>query len=466
MEHMHLPITLIAAALFSGPSNARAQGQLDTVGDRYGDGLTIKINEADNYYIRFLFWSQVWTRATQMAPGSIVDGSASEWQTDILLRRIRLMPYAQLTDDFLILTHFGINNQTFTNGGVGGDAFRPLNFVHDAYVEYRAFRDFIFIGAGLTPWNGISRMTSASTLNLLGLDAPILNWPLLDVADQFARQLGLYAKGEIEGFHYRVSATRPFIRDTTDFVEPDAATTTARFNAFANTWALSGYVNYDFLEKESHKLPFFVGTHLGTKKVFNIGTGFHWQQSGVVSCAEEPDGGACPESLQRTEDLVLFGADLFADIPFGKSAFTSYFVYYYYDMGPDFVRNIGVANLTGGASGSGPGNSYPSIGTGNHLYWQVGWLLPYRPWNQHKITPFFTLQTSFLDALDDPSVIYELGAKYYFLGHHSSLALNWRNRPVFGTGELDSGTGDTIFVPSTTQESRGNDIIVQLMIYL
>ena len=134
-------------------------------------------------------------------------------------------------------------------------------------------------------------------------------------------------------------------------------------------------------------------------------------------------------------------------------------------MGPNYVRNIGVANLTAGAAGAGPGNAYPSIGTGNHLYWQAAYLLPVRPVRQHKITPYFTLQASFLEALDDPSMIYELGLKYYFIGHHSSVTFNWRNRPVFGNGVTDP-EGDVVFVPSPTQQGRANELILQLMVFL
>lgn len=448
------------------PSRSSAQEEgWDSIPTLYGDGLKVTINEEHDMYIRFLLWAQVWLRATQMSPGSVVNGSTNEWQFDVFLRRARFMTYAQLTDRVLILLHFGINNQTFTNGGFGSDAFRPQLFFHDVWVEFRAVKQYLYMGAGLLYWNGISRMTNASTLNFMALDAPILNWPTLDITDQFVRQLGIYAKGEIEQFHYRVALTRPFIRDTADFVEPQNALETARFNAFANTWALAGYFNYDVFTKENHLLPFFIGTYLGTEKVLNFGAGFSWQKNAMVSCATAPSGGTCPEQDREKEDLRLFGVDFFADIPIRKSALANYFVYYNYQMGPDFVRNVGVGNLTVGPSGSGPGNAYPSIGTGNHLYWQTAYLLPVRPFNRHKITPYFTIQASFLEALDDPAMIYELGVKYYFLGHHSSVTFNWQNRPVFGNGVVDP-TGDVVFVPSTVQQGRANELVLQLMVYL
>ena len=44
-----------------------------------------------------------------------------------------------------------------------------------------------------------------------------------------------------------------------------------------------GYVSWEFLEQESNLLPFNVGTYLGTKRVFNLGGGFFYNQDGMVS---------------------------------------------------------------------------------------------------------------------------------------------------------------------------------------
>ena len=307
-------------------------------------------------------------------------------------------------------------------------------------------------------------MTSASTLNFLTLDAPILHWPTLDTTDQFARQLGFYAKGDIQKFHYRTQVTRPFIRDNDDFVEPQSAGEASAFNAHANSWALAGYFKYDIFDKENHLLPFFVGTYLGTQKVLSVGTGFSWQPKAVVWCREAPSDGVCAPGDRNVDDLLFVAVDGFLDLPIDQGAITAYTVYYYQDFGPGYLRNVGVANLTAGGSGRGPGNSYPSIGTGHHVYGQAGYLLPVRPFGRHKITPYFAIVSSFLDALDEPSLLYQVGAKYYFVGHHSSVALQWQNRPVFGAarGRFE----DVVFVPSAHEQARASDFILQLMVYL
>lgn len=453
------------------PGSAQAQGAPEL----YGRGLKVDLNDDGSMYIRFITWHQIWIRAIQNNPGTVIDGSDDAWTGDVMLRRSRFLFYAQLTDWVLILTHFGINNQTFTNGGVLGDGFRPQLYFHDVWVEFKTFDDVLYLGGGLIYWNGISRMTSASTLNFMGLDAPILNWPTIERTDQFARQLGVYAKGEVDRLHYRISLTRPFIRDIGAFVSPGAGvdpstgeggggpTEAAAFNAEANSFALRGYFTYQFLEQEGHKLPYFVGSYLGTKRVLNLGAGFHWQPNAVVSCSEQRDPGIdppCDPGDRQVDDLVLVGADVFVDLPFGESALTGYLAYYYYDFGPDFERTFGIGNLA--TNGARFGNAYPNIGTGDHVYAQLGYMLPFRPWNQHKIVPYTTFQASMLEALDDPSLIVELGVKYYLIGHHASVTFNWRNRPVF----LAQDPATESFVASPEAQDRANELIVQLMIYL
>ncbi len=115
--------------------------------------LTLKLNEDGSKYVRFIMWHQFWATATQNNPGStdvngqLIDGTGSKsgWSTDIALRRSRFLAYAQISPRFLILTHWGINNQSFINGATapsgpnaaGSNAGKkPQLFLHDAWTEY------------------------------------------------------------------------------------------------------------------------------------------------------------------------------------------------------------------------------------------------------------------------------------------------------------------------------------------
>jgi hypothetical protein len=247
MRTLCLVVCLVAGA-------SMAQGTSE-----YGSGLRWNLNPEGDRYIRAITWAQVWTRAIENNPGTTVDGVAAPWTTDVGLRRVRLLLYGQVHPRVLILTHLGINNQTFNN------ARKPGFFVHEAVVQFEAVKDALSIGAGLHYQNGISRMTSASTLNFLMMDAPIVNWPTIDGNDQFARNLGLYAKGKLSRLDYRFALNRPFTMTT----EPAPGTT--GYNPRANTLEGQFYVAIELLDRESNVLPYTVGTYLGSKRVLNFG---------------------------------------------------------------------------------------------------------------------------------------------------------------------------------------------------
>jgi hypothetical protein len=145
--------------------------------------------------------------------GKDLTGSSS---FDVAIRRSRILMYAQVSPRFLILTHFGINNQSFINGGANGGANltsagvsnagkRPQLYIHDAWTEFAVQPNKLHVGMGLHYWNGVSRLSSNSTLNFMTMDAPIFNWFNIEATDQFARQFGIYAKGQLGRLDYLVS---------------------------------------------------------------------------------------------------------------------------------------------------------------------------------------------------------------------------------------------------------------------
>jgi len=77
-------------------------------------------------------------------------------------------------------------------------------FIHDAYVQYSLGKNHA-IGGGLHYWNGVSRLNSSSTLNMMTLDNQRQTWSTLGLADQFARSMGVFAKGSFKKFQYRIA---------------------------------------------------------------------------------------------------------------------------------------------------------------------------------------------------------------------------------------------------------------------
>ena len=441
-----------------------AQGSLD-----YGGGLKFNINPEGSKYMRFIVWNQIWLRSTELNPGTnIGDESVDNFQ-DAGLRRLRLLAYAQISPRYMILTHIGINNQTFINGGAAGTAGtggygagkKPGLFFHDAWNEYAVVlpqesKPFsLSIGAGLHYYMGLSRMTMSSTLNYLTVDAPIFNWPLIENSDQFARQMGLFAKGKYDRFEYRFSINKPFATNQTPVNVTSELNARAVDNNNSAQWSKAGYVEYQFLDKESNFLPFKVGSYLGTKKMFNIGTGFYTAPSATQTSVN---------GVKKEHPINLLSGDVFLDMPVGakekKMAITAYSVFYDYDFGPNYLRNVGIMNegitqpnYTGSPALAGPGNLQALIGSGNIWYTQAGILLPNKNAKPKvRIQPFGAYTYKNFDALDKSSNQFDIGANFFLDGHHAKITTQYSTRPVYTN-------------PSAIDSNKG-ELIVQLQIYL
>lgn len=414
--------------------------------------MKLELSEDGESYMRFITWHQLWTRVTDMNPGSTVNGSEQDLYPDFGIRRSRFLLFGEFQKRVLVLFHIGINNQTF-NGQK-----KPQVFVHDAWAQFKV-ADALHIGFGLHFWNGISRMSNASSFRLLGLDAPIMNWPTIEASDQFARMMGIFFKGQIDRFDYRIALNKPFTSGPADLKprdlenpenpEPNEVNANeAVYNGRANTWAFSGYFEYHFLDLESNLLPYKAGTYLGKKKVFTVGAGFLVQPDGMHSLN-------AAETRQTHLQLSL-GVDAFAEIPFGEGAgaLTAYLVFYHFDFGPNHLRNIGIMNLAarGGTSANGRGNAYPVIGTGEHMYFQVGYMLPVG----FDLQPYFGTQVSAFEALDGLSLLFEGGVNWYLHGQNAKLTFHYRARPVFEGGPtIDAPTAE----PSL--DSFASELILQ-----
>ena len=440
--------------------------------------LTLKLNDDGSKYVRFIMWHQFWATATQNNPdtrdiqGNLVDGSDNAdkgWSTDLALRRSRFLAYAQISPRAMILTHWGINNQSFIGGatapngpntaaGTAGAPFnqgkKPQLFIHDAWTEYEVKKDKLYLGAGLIYWNGISRLTSNSTLNFMTLDAPIFNWPTIETTDQFARQFGFYAKGQLGRLDYRLSLNKPFATGSTPLA---VAKNGVAVNVVNENWATAGYVNWMFWDKESNKLPFYVGSYLGAKKVLNLGVGFYNHPgASLYKTAEARD------SVYQSNTAI--GADVFLDMPINKAKGTALSVlatYYNYNFGKNYIRNLGILNLhSSGAtanSWAGAGNAQPTIGTGGIFYVQAGYQLP-KLKNGTAFMPYVTLTHKDFERLADPSTQYGLGLNYFVTGHNAKITLEYQTRPIY---QLNAANSNAI-----ERTGYRGEVILQTHIFL
>lgn len=455
-------LTFIGLALLS--STLYSQGSPD-----YGSGLKLNLNPEGDKYVRFILWNQIWLRNTEMNPGTMVSDEATKNSWNIGNRRLRALAYAQITKRYMVLMHFGINNQTFINGGGSGstgtggygNGKKPQMFFHDAWNEYavvlpgEAGKFSLSLGAGLHYYMGLSRMTMASTLNFLTVDSPIFTWPLIDNSDQFARQMGMFAKGKYGKFEYRFSLNKAFATNIAPVDVTNPAARVAVDNNGNPEFSKAGYVEYQFLDSESNLLPFKVGSYLGTKRVFNLGAGFYHQKDGTRTSVN---------SQIEKHDIALYAVDAFADLPLGnaknKMALSAYAGFYNYNFGPNYLRNLGIMNVgsndpnfIGDKAIAGAGNLQPMIGSGNIYYLQAGLLLPSNADKPKiRIQPFAAYTNKNFKALEKSSSQFDVGANWFIDGHHAKLTTQYSTRPTYTSA-------------SAEPKSKG-EFILQFQIYL
>ena len=450
------------------PAGAAVTPAAPTESVPYGAGMKINISPDGSKYLRFLTWHQIWTRYTENNTGTLrAPGKPQDEQVDFAIRRSRLSLLAQLNPRFMIYTHIGINNQTAVSGGSNPavDGKKPQLFVHEAVVEYK-INKYLSLGGGMHYQNGLSRLTRASTLNFLSMDAPLTNWPTIEAIDQFVRGIGVYAKGRVKKLDYAFSVNESMLTNqvggfstpvglgittATAGVNTNRGTNIAQYNPQGTNHVYQGYVSYALFDEESNLLPFAVGTYLGTKRVLNFGGGFLYNQDGMVSRGTESvldaatitaatAAGPAAFSTVATEkhDIGLWALDAFYDTPVNKeagTAFTAYAVYYNYDMGPNHVRFIGASNPGYGANPF-RGNAVPHSGTGQVGFAEAGFLLPknllgpkvrVQPYASYLLAAYDGLRKS--DGSRQNVNIFDGGANFYLDGHNAKFTLNYRARP-------------------------------------
>ncbi|MCC3153033.1 hypothetical protein Q3A66_08220 [Hymenobacter sp. BT770] len=441
----------------------------------YGPGMKVNLSPDGSKYLRFMIWTQVYARYTENNTGTLRAPSAPKAsQIDFGIRRSRMVILAQLNPRFLVYTHFGINNQNAVSGGVAPttDGKKPQLFIHEAVTEYRVNK-YLNLGAGIHYYNGISRMTSASTTSIMAVDLPLTNFPTIELTDQFARWLGIYAKGRVGKFDYRVSMNDAFLTNQTSTPlslgttvgSSNTGTGIANYNPQNANHVYQGYFSYNFLEPEANLLPYTQGTYLGTKRVFSVGAGFLYNKDAMYSRSTgstvtvTPAVSADPFGTVATtkHDMKLFGVDAFYDVPLdttSRTAITLYGVYYNFNLGPNYVRFLGPENPGYGTSAT-RGNAVPQSGTGSSEYIQAGYLMPKNTLGpKARLQPYVAYMHSNYEGLrqtngDTKGVnIYDAGVNLLLDGHNAKVTLNYRARPDF------TNVNDVKYRPEITLQTQ------------
>lgn len=388
----------LICALFMG-SSAIAQKSPDI----YKGGLKVSLNDDGSKYFRFISWAQNQaTYSDNVAPNTS--------PLSFNLRRARVLMYSQISKKFLILTHFGLNSLKASNMSPLGTGANAQLFFHDVWGQYSVGENHA-VGAGLHYFNGVSRLNNQSTLNMMTLDNNRQSWSTLGLTDQFARHLGIFAKGSLGKLQYRV-AMNDAMTNGLDMRDPElnggAVYGGKRLLGSQKAgFAYAGYFEYQFWDKESNFLPFKVGTYAGSKKVLNVGAGFFAHPNGAVIATDTVGG-------MRGDNVLLFAGDIFYEQPLGAKggAISAYATYQMNDYGEDYL--------------------FSAYGTGSMIYGHVGYVIPGRT-DKPKIQPYVSYAVNQYDASSNDRNVLGVGVNYYLTGHHSKLTLEYKQQQFGAT---------------------------------
>lgn len=445
-------------------------------------GIAINLNKEGTANIHFITLLQSWARYTEYNPGTVYKEKERTENFDFPVRRAVFTVVTQLNPRTLLLLNVsGTNN----SGEVAFQSSTNLGIL-DAYGEYK-FNNALYIGAGLHQWTGFSRLNEDGVGSLLNLDQPSFQQITWNKLDKLGRFLGIYAKGDIGKFNYRVSVNDAYVTPTTNFAANtgkgspnggyingearNAQVNVGYFNPAANSKILQGYLEYAFWDKEKHIIPYQVSTYNGAIRLLNFGAGFLYRKDGILTPTRiELRNAGLPESTTNPKiitaanesDIKAFAIDGILLYPFSSNldGIALYTGYFRTDLGSNYytvtnVFNNVIANNEASAINS-AGNAYPATGTSTTIYTQLGYIAPKTLLKNSRLGVFGTYQNSNFEALKDNLVIYEAGINWFLSTNKFKITLAYRNRPVY--------TGNAAYEDIASQAvvaSRRGEIITQ-----
>lgn len=383
----------------------------------------LKMEFGEGRYVEFMAFVQFWGRITQNNPGSLVNQVPEDATYDISIRRYRIKMDGQPSKHMYFALQIGQNNINYIT------RVTPSVSLLDAYAEFRPLRAFN-IGLGKSTWTGLSRYSAPAAGSELMYDIPMVPLSTVNISDDILRNLGIYVKGQVSKLDYRLLLAKPLNIAGLDGAIPPQENI-SEFAVNSSSRKTTGYFKWMFFDAESNNSPFSAGTYLGSKKILNIGAGFKTQNRAFWHLSQGDT---------VITDLTQFSVDVFLDLPLNtekNTVLTFYTAFFAYEMGPNYLRNIGPNNPIPGLdqtsrSFNGRGNAFPAIGTGQTSYTQAGYLFPrFKNTKAGQLQVVADLQVSDYERLNDLMVIYNLGLNWYIHDHYSKWSLNVQNRPVF-----------------------------------
>jgi len=438
-------LTIVIISLFIS-QNTYSQSEKDTeiptkIEKLTKQGLKIKLTESGSSYLKFGIGLQFWYRNLEMNPGTI--NKASELPisnySDFALRRMRLSTLVNYEGRHYLYTQFGL-----TSHASYGDLHSGV-FFHDLWYKAK-IANKTYLGAGLHMWNGLSRLSNVTYATQITLDNPAINFPNVNVSDDFVRQYGVFFQGQLNRIDYAFSINQPLLSNNSSKILNDSEIISKgnydiAYNRYYSNFSYNGYVSYSFLNTESvATTPFKKMTYYGKKGDFlTIGAGFQYANdaSGILRNQNGTDYVEQHHQLSLSADLWYEHALV------NESAFTIYAVYYNYDYGDNYLKSGAVMNGFSASDPNAPtaaqgaGISQFTNGTGHALYFSTSYVIPTTIINsKKKLMPFYALTYKDYEGVNEASFQHEFGAQYLILGDHLKLSAQYATRPIYDMNSL------------------------------
>jgi hypothetical protein len=461
VEAIPVPVVAVVAT----PVVPATPSFADKMHERFAkEGLKVYLSHDSSQWLKATVVAQVWARDNDNNPGSTVLGYAQRETQDVGIRRLRFQLMGYVSKRVFVYVQFGMNNFNYLAPRKQGA------FFHDVTTEYKVYKKYLSLGAGLSTFGGPLRYSAPGVGSILMADAPIYQQTTNDQTDQFTRKLGVYAKGQIGRFDYRMAISKPFAVQTMvpTLGTPGAATfdtaysANSKFSALPPNLQYQGYFKWHFLDKEGNDVAYNPGTYNGKKRVLTLGAGFQFQQNAMryydsTALPTAPSATATAATVATynkrvidgmlSHDLLIVGADLFYDSYLNKdkgNAISAYGAFSYADYGQNYLRYNGVMNMNNGNNNTlasntsfvnnknSYGNAFPMMGTGTTEYLQLAYKFKNNLLKERgTLQPYFGVQVSQYQALSyDHMVMAEMGVNWLISGYNK-ISLNYQSRPVY-----------------------------------
>jgi len=407
-------------------------------------GLVLKLNEKGTSYMKFGVGVEFWYRNLEMNNGTIDKRTKSpiNYYSDFALRRMRLSAMVNYENRHYIYTQIGL-----TSHANYGELHSGI-FFHDLWYKTR-IANKTFIGAGLHMWNGLSRLSNVTYTTQLTLDNPGVNFPNVNVSDDFVREYGVFLQGQLGRVDYSFSINQPIMSTLSTKILDDKQIIDKgeygiAFNRYHSNFSYKGYASYSFFEKESVAVtPFKKMTYFGKKGTFlNIGAGFQYtpDASGVLEHNKEYDA----KPTITLYDQVSLSADLWFEKPLAnESVLNIYSAYYRYDYGSNYLKSGAVmggfatSDPDAETSAQGGGINQFSIGTGNVGYFSISYVVPQNIFKgKRKLMPFYAVTYKDFEGLNEASFQQDFGIHYLIMGNNVKISAQYSTRPDYNPTSL------------------------------